>query len=617
MKSSLIITGIIFLLLSCGHVNGDSFSCLRKNYLKQEIKIKMRDGVRLFTSIYCPKDNREAHPILLWRTPYGVGPYGKDFRHDTDDLIPYLKEGYILVFQDVRGKFMSQGKFEDVRAVKDSYRDSLDTDETTDAYDSVDWLVKNLKQNNGRVGLIGISYPGFYAAMGGIRNHQAVKAVSPQAPVSDWWVGDDYHRNGAFSLASSFSFLSSFGQRRDSLTTRWPEGLEIDDPDGYSFFKKAGPVSGFNKRYYKGKVAFIDSITSHPDYDSFWQSRSTARHLKGIKCAVLNVGGWFDAEDFYGTLCTYSAIEKENPGIFNKIIIGPWSHGGWKASKGDSLGMIGFGSKTAQFFRDSVQFPFFNFFLKGKGKCDIAEARVFETGSNSWRSYNVWPPEDSRKESLYLGLDGSLSCTEPKVSTEMNHPDFSSYSSDPEKPVPFTEDLTQEFKKEYMVEDQRFASKRPDVLSFETEPLKEDRRFSGPVRVRLFVSANSTDADLYVKLIDCFPVSKDSKNLSGYQMLLRWNGLRGRYRKSPENPEALNPGKIEEFSFMLDDINHCFKKGHRIMVQVQSSLFPLVDRNPQQFINIYKAEEKDYRKADIKVFFSKKYPSSIELLRRL
>ena len=609
IKTSILI--LLFVFYTSSLYSQNKF--LEDNYSKKEFRIKMRDGVRLFTTVYSPKDNSVKYPIIIWRTPYSVGPYGEDkfpiYRRETWQH--FIDEKYIIVFQDVRGRFMSQGNFVEMTPYITEKESKSNYDETTDTYDTVDWLVKNIPNNNGKVGLWGISYPGFYAAMAGIDAHPAVKAISPQAPVADWFANDDWHHNGAFQLAECFPFEYVFGVQRDGLVQNWPEEFKFGTEDGYKFYLNLGPLQNVDKKYFHNKIPFWDSIIVHGTYDYFWKARNSLPHFYNIKPAVLVVGGWFDAENLYGALHTYNSIEKKNPGNECSLVMGPWIHGGWVRTDGSKLGDINFSSKTGKYYVKNIELPFFNYYLKGKGKLDLPEAYVFETGLNKWRKYNSWPPANSRDVSVYLNQTHSLTFDAPLIEDG-----FDAYISDPSNPVPFTKQITTDIPKSYMVEDQRFTDSRSDVLVYRTEILDSNITFAGGVAADLFVSTTGTDADWIVKLIDVFPndsVSPEGLDYGNYEMLVRGNILRGKFRKSLEMPEPFIPGKVTNIKFALMDINHTFKKGHRIMIQIQSSWFPLFDRNPQKFVDIYNAEENDFQKAEQKVYFSKKYPSRIVL----
>lgn len=583
------------------------------HYTKHEYRVPMRDGITLFTAVYVPKDTSKDYPSLLNRTPYSVGPYGEDaFPKHLGPSMDFTEEGFIFVYQDVRGRFMSEGEFEDVRPDR-SDPDSLD--ESRDTYDTIEWLLKNIKHNNGKAGIWGISYPGFYAAMAAINAHPALKAASPQAPIADWFIDDDFHRHGTLWLSHMFGFLGVFGKPRPELTKKWTSAdFQVESPDGYKFFLEMGPLSNINRKYYKNNIRFWNELIKHPNYDRFWQERNILPRLKNIKPAMLTVGGWFDAEDLYGALNVYKTTEKNNPGIENSLVMGPWFHGGWERSAGDALGSVRFEEKTGPYFLKEIELPFFNHYLKDKGTFKPEEAAVFETGSDKWRTYSQWPPANARETSIYIQPEGGLSFKAQAKKGNI----FDEYISDPAKPVPYTNEITTHMTREYMVEDQRFAERRSDVLTYTGEVLKEDLTLSGPMTAELYVSTTGTDADYVVKLIDVFPDDMpDNKpdpcnvKMGGYEMMVRGEIMRARYRNSFEKPEAMVPDKITKVSFRLQDINHCFQKGHRIMIQIQSSWFPLSDRNPQKFVNIYEAKERDFIKAKQRIYHSSEYPSRL------
>ena len=573
----------------------------------------MRDGVKLFTSVYVPKDKSQQYPILLNRTPYSVRPYGPDYKESIGPSELVAKEGYIIVYQDVRGRFMSEGEFMDVRPHNPKKSKPADVDESSDAYDTIEWLLKNVSGNNGRVGMWGISYPGFYAAMGMIDAHPALKAVSPQAPIADWFIGDDFHHNGTLFLPHAFNFYNGFGRARQGPTQQYPSGISHGTPDGYKFFLEMGSLANANEKYFKGQVEFWNHLMAHPNYDEFWQARNTRPHLRNIKPAVMTVGGWYDAEDLFGALETYKSTERQSPGAHNILVMGPWFHGGWARSDGDRLGAARFNSTTSLFYRENIELPFFNHYLKGKGSLTLPEAYVFETGSNRWRTYGEWPPKQTRVETLYFGPEGSLGFGAPVRPAAA----FDEYVSDPAKPVPFIDEVEIGMTREYMVEDQRFASRRPDVLTYQTEVLNEDVTLAGPITASLFVSTSGTDSDFIVKVIDVYPddalVNDEGAKMGGYQMLVRGEPFRARFRKSYSRPEPMRPNQVEKVEFALPDVNHTFLKGHRIMVQIQSTWFPLVDRNPQKFVDIRKAKPSDFQKAVQRVYRSSAYPSHIKM----
>lgn len=614
-RASIFSSVILGLLLCSAPTFGQDDAEVKAAYTKVEQLITMRDGVKLFTSIYSPRDTSQKYPLILNRTPYSVAPYGlNDYKTALGPSPLFQQEKFIFVYQDVRGKFMSEGEYLNVRPHNEQKKGN-DIDESSDTYDTIDWLVKNVPNNNGRVGMWGISYPGFYVSMGIMGAHPALMAASPQAPIANWFLGDDFHHNGTLFLPHGFNFLSSFGLLRPHPTTEFPPGFKHGTPDGYSFFLEMGPLPNANKKHLHDRVPFWNEMMEHPNYDDYWQARSTLPHLKNIKPAVMTVGGWFDAENLYGALNTYKAIEKLNPGVSNTLVMGPWFHGGWARSDGDFLGNVNFGSKTSLYYREHVELPFFNCILKDKCGEKLPEALVFESGSNQWRRYDQWPPAGDQK-SLYLGSGGRLSFEAPAEGAGA----FDEYVSDPQKPVPFINGIAIGMTREYMVDDQRFASRRPDVLVYESEPLAQSVTLSGPITATLFVSSSGTDSDYVVKVIDVFPndIPEPTPNptgvkLGGYQMLVRGEPMRARFRNSFEKPEAMVSNKVTKVEFTLPDVNHSFQPGHRIMVQIQSTWFPLVDRNPQKFVDINKAGETDFQKATQRVYRAGQYRSHLKV----
>ncbi len=596
----------------------------KKNYTKKEQYITMRDGIRLFTSIYTPNDSIEKHPILMTRTPYNCAPYGTDkYRKFYDNYHKeYLKEKYIMVVQDVRGRFMSEGVYEDIRPFNNVKKDK-ETDEASDTYDTIDWLIKNLRNNNGNVGVFGISYPGFYSTMAALSNHPALKAVSPQAPVTDWFIGDDFHHNGAFMLMDAFSFYSTFGRPRPKLTTEWPKDIDFFTKDSYNFYLQYGCLQNLTNNFMGDSILFWKDLMNHPNQDEWWNKRTVTNYINIVKPAMLVVGGLFDAEDCYGAWKTYSTIEKQNSTNNNRLVMGPWSHGAWAKTDGSRLGNVQFGSKTSEWYQKNIELPFFNYYLKGKGKVpNIAEASIFFTGENKWRLLPQWPPSKIQPRELYFNKDKELKWDAPVQAAGSEKPKdadiYTEYISDPSTPVPYNEGIHFERTREYMTDDQRFASRRPDVLTFVTEVQHKDVTISGSVLADLMVSTTGTDADFVVKLIDVFPDNfqyndTDKYIMNGYQMLVRGEVMRGKYRNSYEKPEAFVPKKITNVQFALPDVAHTFKKGHKIMVQVQSSWFPLVDRNPQKFVDIYHAKDEDFQKASIKVYHGQGINSKLVL----
>jgi putative CocE/NonD family hydrolase len=589
---------------------------VKAHYTKYEYEIAMRDGKKLFTSVYAPKDTSKPYPIMLLRTPYSVSPYGEDnYRNNLGPSEIFAKDGFIFVYQDVRGRWMSEGEFVNVRPHKDHKTGPADIDESTDTWDTIDWLVKHVTNNTGRVGMWGISYPGFYVAAGMIDAHPALKAASPQAPVSDWFVGDDFHHNGALYLAHMFRFFYGFGRPRPEPTPEAPPlPAATHNPDAYDYFLRMGPLSNIDEKVFKGDVAFWREIVAHPDYDEYWRARSLLPHLKDIQPAVMTVGGWFDAEDLYGALNTYKFVQRQSRGAHNILVMGPWHHGGW-GGDGDHLGNVKFGAKTGEFYREHIEFPFFRYYLKDQQDFELPQAYVFETGSNQWRKYDEWPPKSAKTRSMYCAAAGTLSFDPPVAESS-----FDEYISDPAKPVPYISETSPTMTREHMVEDQRFAAARPDVLVYETQPLTADVTLAGPLEPRLFVSTTGTDSDWVVKLIDVYPDTYPDPDpnpagvrMGGYQQLVRGELMRGRYRHSYEKPEPFTPGKVDKVDYAMPDVNHTFRRGHRIMIQVQSSWFPLIDRNPQKFVDIYNAKAADFQKATQRVYRSRTAPSSVQV----
>jgi len=576
-----------------------------EHYTKYEHRIPMRDGVRLFTRVYVPKDDSRAWPIILTRTPYALKPYGTaNYNDPVGTFREFAKDKNILVTQDVRGRYGSEGVYMHVRPFNPN-KGPKDIDENSDTWDTIDWLVKNVPNNNGCVGMFGISYPGFYTSMGMIDSHPALKAASPQAPISDWFMGDDIHHNGAFFLTQNFGFFYYFAQRAEDPLHEDLKGFNFKTPDGYDFFLRMGPLANSDKLLLKGHSPEWNEFLAHPTYDAYWQARNIRPHLKNVRCAVMTVGGWYDAEDLFGPLETYRSTERQNPGITNMLVMGPWAHGAWGRESGEKLGDINFRAKTAEFYREKIELPFFRHFLKGDTNYAPAEAHVFETGTHQWRRFDAWPPKLATPRTLFFHAGGGLGFEKPGDSQNA----FDEYVSDPAKPVPYTLEFTTDYPRGYPVHDQRFAASRPDVLVYETEPLEEDLTFAGPIQATLHVSTTGTDADWVVKLIDVYagdyPNPKPNPAyvaMGGYQQLVRGDVFRGKFRNSFEKPEPFKPGEPAKIEFTLPDIFHTFRRGHRVMVQVQSTWFPLVDRNPQTFVNIPAASPQDFRKATHRVY---------------
>ena len=580
---------------------------IKEHYAKYDYDLPMRDGISLFTSVYLPKAADKPEPIMLIRTPYSIRPYGEDeYPATLGPSEAFAKEGYIFVYQDVRGRFHSQGKFEEVRP-PNLHRGAKDADETTDTWDTIDWLVKHVPNNNGKVGMWGISYPGFYVSEAMIDAHPALVAVSPQAPVGDWFMGDDWHHNGTLFLAHAFRWFAMndrIGNDTSGRTER--RNFDYPSPDGYQLFLKTGTLANINDELLKGSVEYWGIFRDHPDYDSFWQERNVPQYFKNVKPAVLTVSGWYDAEDMYGALATFRAVEADHHAPFNGLVMGPWFHGGWSFVDGESLGAVQFGSKTSAFYREQIEFPFFQHFLKGVTSGLPPKAYVFETGANRWRTFDAWPPANSHATEIYFRENGALQFDAPPAEKPAV---FDEYVSDPARPVPYIGYIANTMPREYMVDDQRFAATRPDVLVYQTPALTSDITLAGPIGVTLYVSTSGTDSDFVVKLVDVYPddypdPSPNPTNLKmgGYQQLVRGEPFRGKFRNSFSQPEPFAPGKLAKIEYTMPDICHTFRRGHRIMVQVQSSWFPLVDRNPQIFTNIYRAEASQFQKADEKIF---------------
>lgn len=610
---------------SRGHAEAPPEFNVKEHYTKYEYRVPMRDGKLLFTSVYVPKDSSRSYPFMVDRTPYSVAPYGVDqYRKSLGPSDEFQRAGYIFVYQDVRGRYMSEGNFLEMTPHIDNKKSKDDVDDSSDMYDTVDWLLKNVPNNNGKVGIWGISYPGFYTSASIIDSHPAIKAASPEAPMTNLFMGDDAYHGGAFMLSANFGFYTFFRpQQVPTFPPKNGQRFDYGTQDGYDFYLKMGPVSDAKALYFKDPNWLWDDQVAHDTYDDYWKARNLAPHMKNIHCAVLTVGGWFDAEDLQGPFSTFAAIGRNNPEIFNGIVVGPWVHGGWARYDGNHLGSVSFASNTGQFFRSKILFPFFEQYLKDGSDAKLPVAYVFETGTNTWREYASWPPKNRATKTLYLRENGGLAFDPP--SGESGAAD--EYVSDPDKPVPFVGYPATSVPQEYMVADQRFAASRSDVLVYQTEPLEQDVTIVGPVSPKLFVSTTGTDSDWVVKLIDVYPadypddtpsnvtppndVPPPSIKMAGFQQLIRGEPMRGKFRKSFEHPEAFTPGKVEEVSFNMPDVNHTFRRGHRIMVQVQSSWFPLTDRNPQTFENIPDAKPGDFKKATEKVYRSKSQASGI------
>ncbi len=623
MSSKALIRGVVLLVLALADSRLRAAEAVEttaawaaENYIKFEYRIPMRDGVRLFTRVFVPKDDSQAWPILLTRTPYSLKPYGADnYSQWPGSLATFARDKFILAAQDVRGRYGSEGEYAQVRPFNPN-KGPKETDENSDTWDTIDWLVKHVSGNSGKVGIFGISYPGFYTAMGMIDSHPALKAASPQAPIADWFMGDDINHNGAFFLTQTFGFFYWFAQRpQDPLHQESPR-YHFPTPDGYDFFLRMGSLANADKLYFKGASPAWNEFLAHPTYDAWWQARNLRPHLKNIHCAVMTVGGWYDGEDLFGPLEIFRSTGRLNPGIVNLLVMGPWAHGEWGRGVGASLGPISFRSRTSEYYREKIELPFFRHFLKGDTNYTAVKAQMFETGADRWRRFEAWPPLDAAQRTLYFGPGGSLSFDHPAGGGEA----FDEFISDPAKPVPYTSAESTGYPRSFPLEDQRFAASRPDVLVYETGPLEQDLTLAGPLKATLRVSTTGTDADWVVKLIDVYPgdypdpdPNPEGVKLGGCQQMVRAEVFRGKFRNSFENPEPFQPGQITRVEFSLRDILHTFRSGHRVMVQVQSSWFPLVDRNPQTFVNIPTARPEDFRKATQRVYRTASDASGLEV----
>ena len=575
--------------------------------------IPMRDGIKLFTVVITPVQNIKPYPFLLQRTPYGADiPIPDDSAIPVGDMGNFrqmAKEGYILVFQDIRGKFKSEGTFEMSRPLYHLI-DKTKTDESTDAYDAIDWLIKNIKNNNGNVGISGVSYPGYLALDASVDPHPALKASSPQASPADMFLGDDFHHNGAFRL--SYGFEYSYLVENDKLSN---SNFPFPQYDLYNWYLQLGSLKNVNEKYFKGRLAAWNDFTKHPSYDDYWKRQSTLTYIHKPQIPIMHVGGYFDQEDMNGPQIMYQHLEKRDSLNRNFIVLGPWNHGGWERQKADSLGQISFGSNTSAWFR-ALEKRWFDYWLKGIGDGKFAEANCFQTGSNKWMTYDSWPPKNVELKKLFTTADHKAGFTKPSSVTGAV-----SYVSDPSSPVPYRtlpiEATYGEGSRWYTwhAEDQRFVTTRPDVISFLMDSLKQEVTVTGDVMAHLFASTTGTDADFVVKLIDVYPdINTASLKMSGYQLPVAMEIIRGRFRKSFEKPSPLVPGKIEEFIIDLHNINHTFLKGHHLMIQIQSTWFPIIDRNPQRFVpNIFEANESDFIKATETIYCNQQYSSYIEL----
>jgi putative CocE/NonD family hydrolase len=619
MKRNLLIAFCFLLLAICvkAQPNNSDAEYVKANYTKYEYQIPMRDGKKLFTSVYVPKDQSKKYPIMMDRTPYSIAPYGADaYKTSLGPSSLFLHDGYIFVYQDVRGRWMSEGIFEEMTPEKEVHKTKNDVDEGTDTYDTIDWLIKHIQNNNGKVGVWGISYPGFFTTTSLLSRHPALAAASPQAPMSDLWRDDGWH-NGAFQLVGNFGFYPGFTNRQDGTPTqrRATGRLDYGTADGYEFYMNMGSVKNTNDKYFKDTIRLWNEMMDHPDYDQHWKDRNVLPHLHDIKTPTLVTGGWYDAEDLYGAINTYKTLVKNNPNTPIYFTMGPWVHGGWSRGDGDHLGDVDFGGPTGPFYREKIEFAFFSHYLKGTD-LDLKPISAFETGANKWKTYNTWPPKEAEEKNLYFLPGGKLAFEAPQSADNS----YDEFVSDPNKPVAFYGPTVSGMQREYMDGDQRFAANRPDVLTYQTDVLDHDVTLAGNIWADLKVAITGTDADWIVKVIDVYPDSAKNNQftakgvyMSHYEQMVRSEEMRGKYRNNISKPEAFVPSQITPVNFELQDILHTFKKGHRIMVQVESSCFPLIDRNTQQFQDIMKAKDTDFKKETHKVYTSKEHPSYLKV----
>jgi putative CocE/NonD family hydrolase len=602
---------IVLLFLLTGRAqapNPPDYSLL---FDKTDVMIPTRDGVKLHTEIYAPKNSTEPLPIVIERTPYGIHDDDKGYSRILARYAEMIPDNYIFVFQDIRGRYASEGTFVMQRPVRDP-KDPKAIDEGTDTYDSIDWLVKNVPHNNGRAGLVGISYGGWLTVMGMLEPHPALKAVSEQASPADMFLGDDFHHNGAFRLSYGFEYSTMMETGKTNFA------FKFDQFDTYEWYLRLGPLSNADKNYIHGALPTWKDFVTHPNYDAFWKQEAMPHILTKPRVPNLNVAGWWDQEDAYGPMKIYELLEKNDPDHLNYLVAGPWNHGGWARSSGKSLGAVSFGSDTSLYFRQNIEAPWFAYWLKNKGSLPLKEALLFQTGSDKWVQFDSWPPKNTQARELYFHEDGKLSFDAPQAATPQS---FDSYVSDPAHPVPYRHrpiDMTYPDDHPggwptWLVEDQRFVDNRPDVLTWQTDELTEDLTLTGSVTAKLFASTTGSDSDWIVKLIDVYPEKyPDDWKLSGYELMIADEVFRGRFRKSFEKPEPITPDAITPFTIDLHTANHVFKKGHLIMVQVQSTWFPIIDRNPQKFVpNIFEAKESDYQKATQRVYRSREFPSGV------
>jgi uncharacterized protein len=581
-------------------------------YSWHEYRIPMRDGVRLYTAVLSPDDSTRTYPILMERTPYGASPHAGGFTHLPER--EFTDSGYIFVYQDVRGRYQSEGVFTQNTPQKDLHRRPTDVDESTDTYDTVDWLIKHVPNNNQRVGLRGISYSGFFAAMGMIDAHPALKAISPQASETDWFIGDDVHHHGALLLDSGLFWMTMCMHNLPTSTVCARSGMNFGTNDGYEFSLRFEPLKRIDSAILHGTIPSWSELMQHGTYDKYWKSRNELRHINNIRPAILMVSGWYDANDFYGTLHIYQTLIERSAAAPVNIAVGPWYHGQWRADDGSQIDQISFGGPTSSQFLRNIELPFFEHYLKGAKDPGLPKAYMFETGSNQWRHFDAWPPRTAVEKVIYLRENGRLDFAPTDDKAEL----YDEYVSDPKRPVPYTPIMTTDMDPQYMARDQRFVRRRPDVLDYESDVLADDVTIAGPIVPKLFVSTSGTDSDWIVKLIDVYPQSPPSYDpsasavifppkdlaMAGFEQLVRGDVIRAKFRDSLETPQPMSPGKVTPVEFAMDDVLHTFKKGHRIKVQIQSTWFPLVDLNPQKFVNIYEATEADFSPAVQRVYRS-------------
>ncbi len=590
---------------------------LDANYTREEFQIPMRDGAHLFTVVFSPNDASQPYPILLERTPYGAGAFEGDYYRGTmGPSMPLIREGYIVVRQEIRGTYASEGRFSYLRPQVAGKRGDKDVDESTDTFDTIEWLLANVPNHNGRVGLWGIGYSGSCAAAGLVDAHPALKAVSPQGPVIDYWY-DGAHSNGAFKLSQTLHFVTNYGEPASDAPVRDQMLFVNIGKDSYGFLLNVGPLSYIDRLYLQGRRQFWNDCAAHPNYDEYWRSRSILPHLSKTTPAVMTVGGWFDVENPYGSTACYRAIEEKNPNAFNMLVMGPWEHAGWvgQYESKDGLGNVSFGSNTGLFYQENIELTFFEYFLKDRGRRTLPEAFVFETGTNLWRAFDHWPPREAKTEKLYFQADGRLSFDAPGGSANASD----EFVSDPANPIPVVNRTATWLPPEFIVEDQRFLMGRPDILVYKTEALDRDVTLAGPVAAKLWVSTSRQDADWVVKLIDVFPPEGDEQFpnrlvLRGYEMPVRVGIMRGRFRTSASKPEPFVSGQPAEVTVEIRDVSHTFRKGHQIMVHVQSSWFPFIDRNPQKYVDsIFQAAAEDFAEATHRVYRSGTKASCLEM----